>query len=85
MNISSTINFKELHAKTGEHVRRASKNRHPILITDHGKGIAFLVSANLFQKKRPKRTLLPGYKKIMNKRFSGSVLEDLDAIRGERL
>lgn len=85
MNVSSTISIKELHAKTGEHVRQASKTRYPILITDHGKGIAFLVSANFLQKKRPKRTLLPGYKKMMNKRFSGSVLEDLDAIRGERL
>jgi len=83
MNLSSTINIKELHAKTGEHVRRASKNRHPILITDHGKGIAFLVSANFIQKKRPKRTLLPGYKKFMNKHFSNDVLEDLEAIRGE--
>lgn len=53
MNISSTINIKELHAKTGEHVRQASKNRHPILITDHGKGIAFLVSANFLKKKTP--------------------------------
>lgn len=81
---TSTINIKELHEKTGEHVRRANKNRHPTLITDHGKAIAFLVSVDCFKTKKRKRTLLPQYTRFMKKHFSNDVLEDLEAVRGDR-
>jgi len=82
--IASTLSIKELHAKTGQQVRRASKNRHPITITDRGKSIALLISVDFFQKKVRVRNLLPDYAKFIAKVRSHDVLEDLDAIRGDR-
>ena len=82
--IASTLSIKELHAKTGQQVRRASKNRHPITITDRGESIAMLVSADFFQKKTRKRTILPAYATFIAKVHSHDVLEDLDVIRGDR-
>ncbi|MFZ4116395.1 MAG: type II toxin-antitoxin system prevent-host-death family antitoxin [Chthoniobacterales bacterium] len=80
----NTLNIKELHANTGQQVRRVSKSRHPITITDRGKSVAMLVSVDFFQKKTRKRTLLPAYAKFMKQSCSHDVLEDLDAVRGDR-
>lgn len=78
------LSIKELHAKTGFQVRRASKSRQPITITDRGEAIELLISADFFQQKKRKRTLLPRYAKFLAKACSNDVLEDLDAVRGDR-
>ena len=53
-------------------------------ITDRSKSIAVLISTDFFQKKLRKRTLLPAYAKFIEKARSHDVLEDLDAVRGDR-
>lgn len=40
----ATITIKELHAKTGEEVRKAGKSRKPVAVTDRGKLIAVLTA-----------------------------------------
>jgi hypothetical protein len=80
----STITIKELHATTGEHVRRAGLARSPTLVTDRGRLVAVLASPRLLQPKRRKRTLLPEFKALMAKAPGRDVLDDLDAVRGDR-
>ena len=82
MKVSLTI--KELHAKTGEHVRAAGRSRTPVPVTDRGRLVAVLVSPELLPKKRRSRTLIREYAALLAKSQSGNVLEDLDAVRGER-
>ena len=67
-------------------MRRASASRTAFEITDRGEVVAVLASPNaLPPSKRPKRVLLPGYRKlILEGPMSNDVLEDLDAIRGDR-
>jgi len=43
----SSITIKELHARTGEYVRRAGRSRTPLAVTDRGKVVAALVPPNL--------------------------------------
>jgi prevent-host-death family protein len=82
--VKASLTIKELHAKTGEHVRAAGRSRRPVPVTDRGKLVAVLVSAELLPKKRRSRTLIREYAALLAKSQSGDVLEDLDAIRGER-
>ena len=42
-----SITIKELHAQTGEHVRRAGRGRSPLPVTDRGKVVAALVPPTL--------------------------------------
>ena len=85
MATTLSLSIKELHAKTGEQVRRAHSSRNPVMITDRGKMVAFLVSPRLFQNNVRKRTLLPGYKKFLSReKISNDVLDHLDAVRGDR-
>ena len=84
MIATSSISIKELHAKTGQQVRRVNKSRTPITVTDRGKPIAFLIATNLFQSKARRRILLPDYAAFLSKSLSNDVLDDLDAIRGDR-
>lgn len=79
-----SITIKELHATTGEHVRRAGNARTPTLITDRGEPVAVLSNPALLKPKRRKRTLLPEFAALMARGANGSVLEDLDAVRGDR-
>ena len=79
-----SITIKELHATTGEHVRRAGSARTPILVTDRGEPVAVLSNPALLKPKRRTRTLLPEFAKLMARGATGSVQEDLDAIRGDR-
>ena len=78
------ITIKELHAKTGEAVRKAGKSRQPIAVTDRGKLVAVLASPHLYTGKVRRRTLLPEYAKFLAKHDTNDVLEDLDAVRGDR-
>jgi len=79
-----SITIKELHRTTGEHVRRAGASRSPVIVTDHGEPVAVLASPSLLKPKRPKRVLLPEFKALMAKAPSTHVMNDLDAIRGDR-
>jgi antitoxin (DNA-binding transcriptional repressor) of toxin-antitoxin stability system len=78
------ISIKQLHAKTGEEVRRVGRSRTPVSVTDRGKVVAILVAPHLLPAKRRRRTLLPEYEKLLAKRPAGDVLSDLDAVRGDR-
>jgi antitoxin (DNA-binding transcriptional repressor) of toxin-antitoxin stability system len=84
MPTKGSITIKQLHAKTGEEVRRAGRSRDPLVITDRGKVVALLVAPQLLPPRRRQRTLLPEYAKLLAKPWKGDVLADLDAIRGGR-
>jgi prevent-host-death family protein len=81
----ASITIKELHATTGECVRRAGASRTPVLITDRGRPVAVLANPALLEQRRRKRVVLPEYEAMMS-RVVGStdVLDDLDAVRGDR-
>ncbi|AHF91073.1 hypothetical protein OPIT5_13525 [Opitutaceae bacterium TAV5] len=86
----ATITIKELHAKTGEHVRLAGKAKTPTPITDRGRLIAVLAPVSAMPGKRRRRVVLPEYAALLKKAGhaasvpGGDVLDDLDAVRGER-
>ena len=80
----ATITIKELHAKTGEEVRKAGKSRNPVAVTDHGKLVAVLAAPHLYRSSIRRRTLLPEYAALLAKTKGDDVLEDLAAVRGER-
>ena len=84
MKATASITIKELHARTGPHVRRAAKT--PVKVTDRGQLVAVLAGPHLLVARRRTRTLLPEYAALLGKPRSRSrdVLTDLDAIRGER-
>jgi len=79
-----TISIKDLHATTGEHVRRAGSSKTPVIITDRGEPVAALVSPLSLVPRKRKRTLLPEYEKMMSGKPSQTLQQDLDAIRGDR-
>lgn len=79
-----SITIKELHATTGEHVRRAGASRTPVLVTDRGQSVAVLANPAQLKPRRRKRTLLPEYERLMAKTPGSDVLDDLRAVRGER-
>jgi len=83
-----TITIEELHAQTGEYVRRAGGSLlAPIIITECGKPVAALVHTALLPPIRPrKRVLLPEYERyLMNAPVeTGFIQESLDEIRGDR-
>lgn len=78
---ASTITIKELHARTGSHVRRAAKS--PVKVTDRGRLVAVIAGPHLSPAPRRSRTLLPEYAALLGKPRSRDVLADLDAVRGE--
>ena len=79
-----SITIKELHRTTGEHVRRAGKSRTPVVVTDHGEAVAVIANPSLLKPRRRKRTLLPEYKSLMKGAPSHDLMDDLNAIRGDR-
>ena len=81
-----SISIRELHEKTGELVRRAGASHKPLPVTDRGEVVAALVApAAVPLRKRPKRVILPEYRKlILETPQKGDVLIDLDAVRGDR-
>ena len=82
--MATSISIKELHRTTGEHVRQAARSNSPIEVTDRGKPIAVLARPNLLAPQRRRRTLLAEYKALLSRKTAGSVLGDLDAVRGDR-
>jgi antitoxin (DNA-binding transcriptional repressor) of toxin-antitoxin stability system len=78
------ITIKDLHAQTGEHVRRAGRGRSPLPVTDRGKVVAALVPPHVLPATRRRRTVLPEYAAWLARRRGTHVLGDLDAVRGER-
>ncbi len=80
----SSISIKELHRTTGEHVRRAGTSRSPVVVTDHGEPVAVLASLSLLKRKRRSRTLIPEYEALMAKKPGADLMDDLDAVRGDR-
>ena len=82
--MAPSITIKELHATTGEHVRRIGASRSPVIVTDRGQPVAVIASPALIKTRRRKRTLLPEYEALMATAPSGNLLDDLDAIRGDR-
>lgn len=84
MEKQPTITIKELHAKTGELVRRAGKSRSPIAVTDRGKLVAVIMAPHRYQATSRRRTVLPEYAKLLAKVRSDDVLDDLNAVRGDR-
>lgn len=82
--MASRISIKELHRTTGEHVRKAARSNAPITITDRGKPVAILAKPTLLAGGPRRRTLLPEYKALLARKTPGSVIDDLDSIRGDR-
>lgn len=79
-----SLTIKQLHAKTGEWVRQAGASRSPFIITDRGVPVAVLGRAAVLKPKARKTTLLPEYAALLARGAKGSVLEDLDDVRGTR-
>ena len=68
MSSPITVSVRELHARTGHYVRKATA-RQRVIVTDNGHAIAELVpltstSSTPFFSQRP---LLPAFKKMMAK------------------
>jgi antitoxin (DNA-binding transcriptional repressor) of toxin-antitoxin stability system len=82
--MATSISIKQLHQTTGELVRLAATSSSAIQVTDRGKPVAVLARAALLLRKRRRRTLLPEYKALLLRKSRGSVLDDLEAVRGDR-
>jgi prevent-host-death family protein len=82
--MSASITIKELHATTGDCVRRAGAGRAPVIVTDRGEAVAVLASPAMLKPRRRRRTLLPEYAAMMARNQSNDVLDDLDSVRGDR-
>jgi prevent-host-death family protein len=82
--MAASITIKELHATTGDCVRRAGAGRTPVVVTDRGEAVAVLASPALLKGRRRRRTLLPEYAAMMARNRSNDVLDDLDSVRGDR-
>ena len=78
------ITIKELHATTGELVRRAGAARAPILITDRGHAVAVLANPALLKPRKRHRTILAEYEALMANGKGSDLLDDLDVVRAER-
>ncbi len=78
------ITIKELHATTGDCVRRAGAGRAPVVVTDRGQAVAVLANPALLKPRHRRRTLLPEYSAMMTRNQCNDVLDDLDAVRGDR-
>jgi antitoxin (DNA-binding transcriptional repressor) of toxin-antitoxin stability system len=79
-----TITIKELHATTGRLVRRMRKSRTHMVITDRGHPVAVLASPAMLRPRSRARIILPEYEKLRSRRTAGNLIDDLDAVRGDR-
>ena len=80
----TSITIKELHATTGEHVRKAGASRTPVLVTDRGQPVAVLANPALLQPRRRARTLLPEFAALMQRQAGNDLQADLEAVRDGR-
>ena len=60
------------------------KSRNPVCITDHGRLVAVRAAPHLYRSVSRRRVLLPEYAALLEKIGANDVLEDLDAVRGNR-
>jgi prevent-host-death family protein len=81
--IMQSVTLKQLHATTGEIVRRAGAGRHPVVVTDRGQPIAILGSPQLMPRSR-RRVLSPEFKALMRQPPGADLSQDIDAVRGDR-
>lgn len=79
-----SITIKELHATTGEHVRRIGASRMPVIVTDRGQPVAVLANPSLLKPRRRQRILLPEFAALMARPPGDDLIDDLAAIRGDR-
>jgi len=82
--VLSVLTIKQLHDDTGPSVRRAGASKRPIQITDRGEPVAVLAHPSLLKPLRRRRILLPEFKAMMAGKPSNDVLDDLNAVRGDR-
>lgn len=54
------------------------------MITDRGEPVAVLANPSLLKPRRRSRALLPEYEAMMRRAPGSDLLEDLDAVRGDR-
>ena len=80
----SSLTIKQLHATTGDHVRRAGSSRTPVVITDRGQPVAVLANPSLLTPRKRMRTLLPEYEAMMAGPAGNDIQAALDEIRGHR-
>ena len=79
-----SITIKELHATTGELVRRAGSARTPIVVTDRGRPVAVLANPAMLARRRRGRVFLPEFAALMKRPPGDDLQAELDAVRGER-
>jgi prevent-host-death family protein len=79
-----SITIKELHATTGDLVRRIGAGKAPVVVTDRGQPVAVLANPALLRPRRRTRTLLPEFAALMSRPPDGDLQADLDAVRGDR-
>lgn len=82
--MASRITIKELHATTGEQVRRAGRSRTPVVVTDQGEPVAVLANPALLKRARRKRVLLAEFAALMKRGPGDDLADDIDAVRGDR-
>jgi prevent-host-death family protein len=82
--MASRVTIKELHALTGETIRRAGRTRAPIIVTDRGEPVAILANLSLLKTPRRMRTLSAEFEALMASPHGSDSSEDLDAVRGGR-
>ncbi len=74
-----TVTIKQLHERTGEVVRGAS--RSPVRVTDRGTVVAVLAEPSLVLDRKRRRTLLREYSELLKREPTDDVLRDLEAVR----
>jgi antitoxin (DNA-binding transcriptional repressor) of toxin-antitoxin stability system len=80
-----TLTIKQLHAATGRLVRNAARSRTPTVITDRGQPVALLVApGSIATPARRPRQILPEYAALIRQDPSTPLIDDLDAVRGDR-
>ena len=84
MKPRATISIRQLHDKTGEHVRAAGASRQPVGVTDRGKVVAVLGPVAAAAESGRKRCLLPEYEALLAAAPGPPVTDDLNAVRQER-
>ena len=84
MPSKSVLTIKQLHDDTGALVRRAGASRRPVPITYRGREVAVIANRSLLKPQVRKRVLLPEFEALMARAPGNDVLDDLDAVRGDR-
>jgi PHD/YefM family antitoxin component YafN of YafNO toxin-antitoxin module len=84
MPSTSALTIKQLHDDTGALVRLAGSSKRPVAITDRGQEVAVITNRSQLKPQVRKRVLLPEFEALMARSPSNDVLDDLNAVRGER-